>query len=116
MLEKDILAKTYYDMATVYRKQPTEDANGITSNQYKLTHTAVSCALSKKQLSTTNQTESNNIKYDSVLFLDPSILILAGDKIVVTIGANEQTRIMYAGEPFIYSSHQEVPLLRDERA
>ncbi len=117
MNEKDILAKTYFDLATVYRKQPTEDEDNITSNAYIAVHQSIKCALSKKTLKATNQTDtSNNIEYESHLFLDPATLINAGDKIVIVIGANNESRTMYAGEPFIYSSHQEVPLTRNERA
>jgi len=117
MNEKDILAKTYFDTATVYRKQPTEDADNISKLTYQPVHSNVPCALSKKTLKATNQTEtSNNIEYEAHLFLDPGVLIKPGDKIIITIAANNESRIMYAGEPLVYSSHQEVPLMRDERA
>lgn len=116
MLEKDILAKTYFDTATVYRKQATEDTNGISTLTYQIVHNNIPCALSQKQLTTPTQNESNNYRYDSLLFVDPTKTIKPGDKLVITIGANSDTRTMYAGEPFIYTSHQEVPLLRDERA
>jgi len=117
MNERKVLESTYFDLATVYRKQPNEDEDGITSNTYTPVHENIKCALSKKTLKATNQTDtSNNIEYESHLFLDPSILIKAGDKIIIVIGANSESRTMYSGEPFVYSSHQEVPLMRDERA
>lgn len=119
MNEKNILAKTYTDLATIYRKQPSKDADGITSNAFQSLFEGIPCALSKKEFKSTIRAKDGSnydIKYDSALFTSPDNVVKAGDKIVITLGANSEVRTAYAGEPMVYVSHQQIPLERDERA
>jgi hypothetical protein len=74
------------------------------------------CALSQSSLPSTNQTDvANEINYDAKLFIAPEIVIMPGNGIHV-----EQDGMSYkfeqAGEPFIYTTHQEIKLKRVDRA
>ncbi|MNW55131.1 hypothetical protein D3C74_327770 [compost metagenome] len=73
------------------------------------------CRISQKALGTNGQTEStNNITYETKLFISPDIEVKQGDLIEVTRGS--QLRSYTAGEPFPYPSHQEIILQRKDKA
>lgn len=76
----------------------------------------IPCKLSKKTITTTNQTEiANAIQYSPVLFINPDITIKPGSKIIVT--QNGVTReFEQSGEPFVYETHQEIALQRIDTA
>jgi hypothetical protein len=75
----------------------------------------VPCRLSRIGMGTNRQTETvNEIAYETKLFISPDYEIKHGDVIEVT--RNGVTRQYKAGEPTIYSSHQEVSLQRGGEA
>lgn len=116
MDEKEILESTYWDTCDVFRNTETETEDGETVFQEQQVHSGLPCALSKASNGyNANQDVPNEIKYASVLFLSPNYLILAGDKIIIT-QENGIQRTFKAGEAFVYSSHQEIPLLREDEA
>jgi hypothetical protein len=69
------------------------------------------CRISQRALGTNGQTEAqNDIRYETKLFIAPELEIRQGDSIEVTRGG--VMRRYTAGEPFVYSTHQEVSLQR----
>jgi hypothetical protein len=73
------------------------------------------CRISQRALPQNGQTEAqNDIGYEAKLFVAPDLEIRQGDLIEVT--RNDVTRRYKAGEPFLYSTHQEVSLARKEWA
>ncbi|MFS1514562.1 ABC transporter ATP-binding protein [Chengkuizengella sp. SCS-71B] len=97
------LEKLYEDRATIQRYLEDEEPDNIYKNE--------PCKLSKLSLGRNDQTEvQNNIQYQMKLFISPDLEILHGDEIIVT--RYGRTLNYTAGEPFIYSSHQEVSLER----
>lgn len=79
-------------------------------------HENVPCKLSKKVITSTNQTViASTIQYSPVLFISPDIIIKPGSKIIVT--QNGVTReFEQSGEPFVYETHQEIVLKRADTA
>mgnify|MGYP001190349991 FL=1 len=93
--EDPITKETKYELETIYENQP--------------------CRISQRALAANAQTESvNPIAYETKLFIAPELEIKQGDVIEVTRGA--VTRKYTAGEPFIYPTHQEVSIQRDDEA
>jgi hypothetical protein len=103
----------YEDRATISRLVETKTA----SKETKLSPGPVPvysdqpCRISQKSLGHNDQTEAqNDIRYETKLFIAPELEIMQGDVIEVTRGT--VTRAYIAGEPFLYTSHQEVSLQR----
>lgn len=116
MTEKEILEDTYYDRCDIYRKTVSENEFSITKQVRQLIYQGINCALSQSKSSNPLENEAHtSIRSEHILFLSP-IEILAGDELEITIGASGKVKRFWAGESFVYSSHQEVPLLREERA
>lgn len=74
------------------------------------------CKLSKKAISSANQSEViNTIVYSPQLFIAPEVEIKPGSIIIVT--QNGVTRkFERSGEPFVYDTHQELILQRVDKA
>ncbi|GLC87495.1 ABC transporter ATP-binding protein [Lysinibacillus piscis] len=106
----------YTDQANIMRSDNYVTSDGETRMQPLLiVYANVPCRISQKALSTNSQTEAvNNIRYETKLFISPKIEIHQGDIISVIRGSS--SKIYTAGEPFLYSTHQEVSLQRKERA
>jgi hypothetical protein len=116
MTEKEILEATYNDRCDVYRRANSENEYGITKQVRQLIYQGISCALSQSKSSNPLENEAHtSIRSEHILFLSPDFEILAGDELEITIGASGKTRRFWAGESFVYTSHQELPLLREER-
>lgn len=109
--------KLYEDTCTVSRTAaPSKKASGETKlGQPQVIHESKPCRLSQKALSVNSQTEAaNNVAYETKLFIEPELEIKQGDTITVTHYGRTQSYT--AGEPFIYSSHQEISLQREGKA
>lgn len=110
------IEKMYTDRATVYRHQQVKDP--VTKETRLIpqpVYTDQPCRISQRALAQNGQTEAqNNIAYETKLFIAPELGIRQGDSIEVT--RNGVTRQYTAGEPFLYSTHQEVSLMRKEWA
>lgn len=109
------LETMYEDLVTVRRYGDIDLPSGETVlGEYEV-HTAVPCRISQKALGTNGQTESvNNIAYETKLFISPLVEIRQGDKCIVT--RDGVTREYTAGEPFLYPTHQEISLQREDKA
>ena len=57
--------------------------------------------------------DGNNIQNTFILYLNPETVLLPGDQVWVTQERGRRYRCV-AGDPFVYATHQEVPL-RDAR-
>jgi hypothetical protein len=110
------LETTYEDVVTVMRYGEVElPESGETVPDEHPVHANVPCRISQKALGTNGQTESvNTIAYETKMFISPDVELKQGDKCVVTRGAliHEYT----AGEPFLYPTHQEISLQREDKA
>lgn len=110
MTEMEVIESTYFDKCTVYRDvEITNEHNETSIDKHAMIYENISCALSKKTLSTTTQTDTvNTITYSLQLFLNPQYIINKGDEIEVTY----QNRMIktVAGQQHVYPSHQEVIL------
>ncbi|OMF05729.1 ABC transporter ATP-binding protein [Paenibacillus amylolyticus] len=105
----------YEDLVTVRRYGDIDLPSGETVPGEYPVHTAVPCRISQKALGTNGQTESvNNIAYETKLFISPLVEIKQGDKCSVT--RDSLTREYTAGEPFLYPTHQEISLQREDKA
>lgn len=114
MNELEILESTYYDTAKIIGYRDVETTSGITRLE-EIEICDIKCALSKTQLGYIEKQEANNLlDYSLVMFCNPTIDIKAGDKIIINQMGRELEFI--AGEPFKYTSHQEVPLTRKDEA
>jgi hypothetical protein len=110
------IERMYTDRATIFRYQQVKDP---VTKETKLVMQPVyadqPCRISQRALATNGQTEAQNeIRYETKLFIAPELGIRQGDMLEVTRGT--MTRQYTAGEPFLYSTHQEVSLQREEWA
>lgn len=105
----------YEDRAKISGYTEVKKPSGETRLEHGLKYEDIPCRISRRGLATNGQTETkNNIMYEITLFIAPEIKIKQGDVIDVT--GRGITRTYTAGEPFVYSSHQEVSLQRKEGA
>lgn len=112
--EREMLEKTYYDTVNIYKNSKVKK-DGETKHSRELVYKNQKCAISKNSLPTNNQSDSaNSINYAVTLFIAPEVEIKQGYLLEVT--HINQTQKYTAGEPFIYVTHQEVILLREDRA
>jgi len=113
---RQALEATYGDRCTVYRRTSAKGPDKVTRQTEAAVATNVACALSQRRnrdLSLGN--ESASVYNSYTLFCSPDVGVTAGDKVVVA-SATGQTFTLWAGRPFIYVSHAEVPLYEEERA
>lgn len=117
MNEQAIIESTYWHSCYVYRDIEVEDEVGRTTFQKDATiYSNVPCALSKtSDTFNTVQQVPNEIKYTMKLFMSPAYQIHTGDKVKVLF-ENGVERILKAGESFLYPTHQEIPMLREDEA
>ncbi len=116
MTEAEILELTYFDKATISGQTEYKKPNGATGFKSGIKVENVKCAVSKKDVSNVNQTDTtNNIQYNVIMFCSPDTPIIAGDDVEITFQSGLK-RKYEAGEFFSYSSHLEVPLLRKDKA
>lgn len=125
---REAIERLYEDRSTISRYTEMTKPSGETvlSPDPVSVHIDQPCRISQEtQLGKNNQTEAqNDIRYESKLFISPDIDILQGDVLEVTRGRITeagwepiaQARTYTAGEPFPYSTHQEVSLQRKEYA
>lgn len=116
MTEEDILATTYYDVCTIYRKgDAVKDPDTKQSSQAAIMVAEdVPCALSTAKGGSINLSGGHgSVDGSYTLFCRPDVDIQAGDKIIVVKGGRSYS--LWAGLPFTYaSSHTETPLSGEE--
>lgn len=109
------IEKTYTDVCDIYSFKKVQEGS-ITKLAKVLEYENIKCALSQKNLKTAENNQSHSkIDYDVKLFISPDIKLLAGSEIEVTNFGKTQT-FKYVGEPFVYETHQEVLLKREQKA
>jgi len=119
------IEKLYEDKCTISRYGPVKQPNGSTKQELQIVHADMHCRISQKSLGSNGQTESsNNISYETKLFISSDLEILQGDVLHIIrgrittsgwepIAAEKEYK---AGEPFPYQTHQEVSLQRKDKA
>ncbi|MEV2911099.1 ABC transporter ATP-binding protein [Paenibacillus larvae] len=101
----------YEDRATVQRYEDVDKPNGSTKNEPVVIYQDQPCRISQRALGVNSQTDAENkIAYETKLFIAPDLDIRQGDVVEIKRGA--LSREYTAGEPFLYSTHQEVSLQR----
>ncbi|WP_129600463.1 DUF6093 family protein [Anaerophilus nitritogenes] len=115
-IHRKAIESLYLDKCTISRLGKTEDPDTRETIQgYNTIYENQPCRISQKSLAVNTQTEAENkIMYETKLFISPEIEIKQGDRLIVS--RNNLSRKYTAGEPFIYSSHQEVSIQRKEWA
>ncbi|PZM65348.1 ABC transporter ATP-binding protein [Paenibacillus dendritiformis] len=109
------IEKMYEDRSTISRYGKAKKPNGETKNELAPVYVDQPCRISQKALAVNGQREAQNvISYETKLFIAPELEIKQGDTIEVVRG--NVTRTYTAGEPFLYPTHQEVILLRKDKA
>lgn len=107
--------KTYEHTCTVSRMVDVKKPSGETRQELQVVYENKSCKLSQKSLASNQQTEStNNILYETKLFIAPELEINQGDTVIVT-HCGRMLKFT-TGEPFAYGSHQEISLQREGKA
>jgi len=109
------IESTYTDTCDIY-KSKEKDGNIQKEVRYKA-YTGLKCALSQRSSRATAQTETtNNIRYDAKLFIAPEHSIPAGCEIWVYAQQGRKLVFTTSGESFVYATHQEILLLRKDKA
>lgn len=108
--EAAILAKTFRDHLTVYRKKRVKDPETLqTVEKEAAIYESVPCALSRGSNSKPDRQEFHSEKqFDAVLFTMPGIEMLDHDRAVAVTEAG-QTFQGITGRTFGYISHGETP-------
>lgn len=118
MKEREAIENTYYDVMDSFRRENVIDE---ISKQTKQTErqilSAVPCALSKNNMKNKIEIGSNYADTEGqyTLFCFPDTDIISGDKIIIRT-PQKQEFLCYAGKPFKYLSHAEIPCSEQEKA
>lgn len=113
--ERTVIERTYFDKCKIYRKVDSQE-NSITKQRRQLIYENIPCALSKQRQSIPTKQENYNENHqEHLLFISPELEIKPGDEVEVTLGATGGKERFWAGQGFIYPSHQQVPLSKGER-
>ena len=109
------IEKTYINTCNIYSFKKVQEGS-ITKLAKVLDYENIKCALSQESLKTAENNQSHSkIDYDAKLFISPEIKLLAGSEIEIA-GFGKTQAFKYVGEPFVYETHQEVLLKREEKA
>lgn len=111
--EADILASTYVDTCTVHRPIPTV-IDGYDDFTFQKVYENIPCALSYRGMASADLSSVQDINFLASLMVRPEITIEAGDEIEVV--QMERTLKFRANEGAFYPSHNNIPLIRSERA
>lgn len=108
--EAEILAKTFRDRLTVYRKKKVKDPKTLqTLEKEAAVYEGIPCALSKGSNNKPDRQEFHSEKqFESVIFTKPGIEMIDHDRAVVVTEAG-QTFQGITGRTFGYISHGETP-------
>lgn len=109
------LEKLHVGLCDVYEYiQAKDPVTKVTKPTETKVLTAQPCRLSFKQSPAATQTDSSaDLSQTITLFLDPSLIIKPGSKIVVT--QNGRTEVFKSsGHPAYHTNHQEITLIRDD--
>lgn len=111
MTERQAIEATYWDKYDVYRRENFKDPETRQTRQSeRLLFQSLDCAVSRSKSGEHSIVDSRGVVRSSyTLFCAPETPIVPGDRIVVHTAAGQELSL-WAGEPFFYSSHAEIPL------
>ncbi|PYI57026.1 ABC transporter ATP-binding protein [Paenibacillus flagellatus] len=105
------IERLYTDRATIRRNVEYQAPNRATRQEVQTIYIDQPCRMSMRALAQNDQTEAqNDVRYEIKLFISPELEIRQGDVVTLTRGARNWT--LTAGEPFPYTTHQEISLQR----
>ena len=108
---RDAMRSMWTDICTVYEYQPVPLENKTTVHEEVAIITNEPCRLSFSKLQPANQTDTAAKTPQVIkLFLDETLEVNAGSKIVVVRNGKELV-FGYSGEAGIFDHHQEISLL-----
>lgn len=112
--ESKILARTFKDKLTAYRKIPVRDAvTQATVEKESQIYENVSCALSSSSNSVPDRQEFHSTtQRESVIFTMPDIELLDNDRVVIVTEAGQVVEGS-TGKTFRYISHGETPFTEE---
>ena len=114
------ITNTYFHHFSLSRIESVTDEWGKEKEGYKPVENLqlIPCGFSQRSRSRKNaeQTESVNvIEHTEKIFCDPTIEIRAGDRITIFLKTRDLGEFT-ASEPFIYDTHQEIPVYKKDEA
>lgn len=109
--EAGLLARTFRDHLSVYRKQLERDSQTqATVEKETAVYEGIICALSQKGNNTPDRQEFHSeTKREFTIFTEPGVSLKDNDRVIITTEAG-QTVEGIAGKTFLYISHGETPL------
>ena len=114
-MQKILAELMYKDTATIRRKMPVKDGN-IDKFTSQIVYENIPCKLSQygKELQTSKKAREYAVKVDLRLCLSSEYVIQPND--VVKVQHQGREYLLYAAEPFVYPTHQEISLRRESEA
>lgn len=110
------LSRLYRDRVTIYGGKPVE-RNGATEIQDVVIISNYACKISLAKQQASDDGTFGTDSYDAKLFLDNDVKIPAGAILDVTDVNGNTTRYKRSSASYTaYASHQEVTMVRDEKA
>lgn len=109
---KSALQSLYTGVCDVYEYRPDKDpVTKITSHQeVKVNANPIPCRKSFKTITVVVEGSGSSIPKQVIqVFMDPSVAVKAGSKIVITQNG-DTTAYKNSGEPAVYSNHQQIVL------
>ncbi|WP_282801223.1 hypothetical protein [Secundilactobacillus kimchicus] len=111
------LSKLWFDKATIYGVQEVTDEDGFTDTQDVVVVADEPCKVVLKGLKASEQSFFGTDNYDAKLLIRVGINIPAGAKITIRDANGRTTQYKRASKGYSgYLSHQEVAMVRDEKA
>lgn len=116
MTDVEILASTYFDTGTSYRREKVKNPDsGVTETIWVEVNKNFKCALSRSQRTELIEVDGVGNVYESyALFTVPNLNFKAGDKVTIKTLMGT-TDYIVSSVPFKYSSHQEMFVVNKER-
>lgn len=106
--------KLYRGRMTVFEVTPIVEF-GKTKNKLVMIHEDIPCKLSRSQSQSSNSNETaDSVDYSLKLFCAPELNIKAGSQITV-IQDGMEMKLKNSGDPFKYSTHQEIVVMKSEK-
>lgn len=111
------LSKLWFDKATIYGVIPGVDTDGFTDGEEAVIVENEPCKVVLKGLKASEQSFFGTDNYDAKLLIRVGIDIPAGAKITIRDANGRTTQYKRASKGYSgYLSHQEVAMVRDEKA
>ncbi|WP_188017194.1 hypothetical protein [Lentilactobacillus buchneri] len=110
------LTTLWFDKAKITGWQPAKHGS-ITSTEEVVIVEDEPCKISRKSLKPSDQKDFGTDEYDVVMYIRTGINIPAGSNVYITDANGKVNKYKQSGKAYTgYISHQEVALIRDEKA